>query len=352
MTENPASVVTLHNQAVLDYRAGEVDKALASLARCLELGSAVSGKALAAIHYQVLDFRQAFDVAKQVIEIAPNDFAYQNEFYQEILTYALAQRPRYERAREPESAPPVSFVICSHRDSHYQRVHAQIAQAMQGCAHEVIRVPDASSMNEGYARGLRLCQHQHVVLCHDDIEIFIADFVARLSSAFEAYDMFGIAGSRRMSGPAMLFDGHPHLMGRVYHPARTEAEQANIVICGTSKRVSRAQVIDGVFIAAHRGILETLGFDQDYTGFHYYDVDLSYRARLAGVNIGIATDLGLRHHSTGSFNEGWNAAKAIFERKFPDLRGVPGEHAHWYSMAVPRELDLLTVQQAINFALD
>jgi hypothetical protein len=47
-------------------------------------------------------------------------------------------------------------------------------------------------------------------------------------------------------------------------------------------------------------------FDElTFDGWHFYDIDFTFSAFLAGFRLGIRTDLLVRHDSIGNFDERW-----------------------------------------------
>ena len=194
-----------------------------------------------------------------------------------------------------------------------------------------------------------------MVLCHDDIEFAIPDFMARLIDVMTNADMAGIAGSRQMTGPAILFDGHPHIIGRFIQPHAKDASdgQGGYELCAFSLTALRssAQVLDGVFIAARRNLLRELRFDTAIPHFHYYDVDLSYRAHLSGARVVVASDLTLFHGSRGNYDGHWLQAREYWAKKFPMLNGTPGNAHHYYFRPFFDMKFVLALAQAFNDAM-
>jgi hypothetical protein len=59
-------------------------------------------------------------------------------------------------------------------------------------------------------------------------------------------------------------------------------------------------------------------FDESVQGFHFYDVDFSFRNYLKNVKIGICTDIRVTHLSIGQTNEQWESNREIFAEKFSE----------------------------------
>ena len=90
-------------------------------------------------------------------------------------------------------------------------------------------------------------------------------------------------------------------------------------------RLQAAQALDGVFLAVRREAALGLGFDAaTFDGFHFYDLDFSYRAHRAGLRVGIALDLLIWHASKGGYaSPQWQTYKDRFLDKFPELGPSP-----------------------------
>lgn len=341
----------LHNSAVVAYRQGDLALAQQLFARALALNFAPSGKALFSVLIKHAAYSEAFTVAHQVLKLVPLDFAFAQYLLDELADYARLQQPSYQSLKNI-AVGPISFVICSHRDARFASVQSVLARVMGSHPYELIRIADARSMNDGYARGLMQARYEQIVLCHDDIDILIPDFPQRLSVALEKFDLVGIAGTAQLSGDTLWHDGHPHLAGQVWQPSRTVAATAvfaHLATLNFGPELTPAQAVDGVFIATHRSLLNTVGFDQSQPGFHYYDLDLSYRNHRSGAKVGICQSLGVMHHSIGQIDDNWHRARAWFAAKYPELQRTASSTAkHWYECAVKLRDDALPLQQAIN----
>src|SRR5207245_6570518 len=75
-------------------------------------------------------------------------------------------------------------------------------------------------------------------------------------------------------------------------------------------------VLDGVFFMCRRRTFEQLGGfdDQMFRGYHFYDIDITLRAHLAGLR-NYAAPISLYHHSLGIYDEIWEGTRQVFVRK-------------------------------------
>src|SRR6202035_683793 len=115
-------------------------------------------------------------------------------------------------------------------------------------------------MYDGYARGFARCRGDLVVFSHDDIRFAVPDFAARLADVMSEADVAGVAGTTKVSGPALLWSGHPYLYGAVTHKGPQDAHCELALLSLRGPRIRQAQALDGVFIAARRDWVQRIGF--------------------------------------------------------------------------------------------
>lgn len=246
-------------------------------------------------------------------------------------------------------APPGSWsiVVCSVDEDRFAAFSSTIAARFAGVEHEVVRISDAASLCEGFARGLARSRGDAVVFCHDDIDILAPDAVPRLAAHLTRFDMVGAAGATRVSGPAVFWAGHPHLHGWVSYRKPGDADYEATAMSLEGPLVGGIEALDGVFIACRREAAVATGFDAEtFDGFHLYDLDFSHRAHRSGLRLAVACDLGLVHASKGSFGSEWSRYADRFRAKFPALNGPQGS-PHFYVTRVPAAGDVLAFQRRL-----
>jgi hypothetical protein len=282
------------------------------------------------------DWPTALAAGLAAARAAPLDFAFVNAVVRTLgEAVAAGWRGSVPRVAMPDPLPFLSFVIVSRDDARFAAFDADCARAFAAWPHERIRVADADSMYDGYARGFARSRGGVVAFVHDDTRFARPDFAARLADALQTADLVGVAGATRVDSPMLLGAGHPHLHGAITHLAQGDLPCELAVLSLEGPRIAGAQALDGVFIAARREWIERVGFDvARLPGFHFYDLDISHRAFTAGARVVIACDLGLQHASRGTLDDRYLAAQRAFAAKFPQLSAVPSAHRHWYAVPV------------------
>lgn len=213
----------------------------------------------------------------------------------------------------------ISIVICSADDAKFAGVASMYKRVLGAEAYEIIRIPDAKSMCEGYNWGLRHCRGEYIVFSHDDVEVLGPNFPAVLIGHLQRLDVIGVAGTDRLVGAAWTSSGPPHIFGQVASPSPPPATGWTVQIYGgvAARATDGIQALDGLFIAARREVAERVSFDEaTFTGFHLYDIDFSFRAHLAGHRVAVVNDIPMIHQSRGRYDEdAWGRAAEAFKRK-------------------------------------
>ena len=235
----------------------------------------------------------------------------------------------------PESArPPISIVTCSNDDGRLAAMVASYANALADWPHEIVRIADAVSLAEGYNRGAARAAGEILIFTHDDVEILPRDFGHRLAQRIAECEILGIAGATRATGPAWPFAGWPFLHGAVIYP-----DGDGYRVTAYSRKVPLAhgiRVMDGVFLAMDRKIALRVGWDEAICdGFHGYDVDFTLRAAQAGMRLAVASDLGVVHRSSGSFDDQWEVTARKLVARHPELNGECGKETGPVARSVP-----------------
>ena len=236
---------------------------------------------------------------------------------------ALPKRTEFVAARDEIA---LSVVCCSISPHKISALRANLAQVFMGCRWELILIDDARSLCEAYQRGVARCGGDIVIFCHDDIEILSANAYELLVDALTGADLVGVAGTTLVNGPAVGWSGYPNCHGWVTQFAPGGGLLPTPMSLH-APRVDNAQALDGLFFAAHRSIFKHMQFDaRTFDGFHFYDLDFTYRAYLAGLRLRIQCDILLTHQSWGNFDAEYMRYAAKFAQKFPAV-GMAAQRA-------------------------
>jgi GT2 family glycosyltransferase len=211
----------------------------------------------------------------------------------------------------------ISIIICSVNDARFQAIANNFAGMLKGEEYELIRIPDARSLAEGYNRGLARSKGDIIILCHDDILILNMDFKDRLRRHLERFDLIGVAGTTRVIGGNWGLAAHPYMYGQVAYPDASPGAFDVAIFAVPSRTVANIQALDGLFLAGHRHVVQQIGFDErTFDGFHCYDADFTFRAYLAGFHLAVCCDINIFHASRGNYDDVWDKYDGAFRQKF------------------------------------
>ena len=214
----------------------------------------------------------------------------------------------------------ISIVICSNNPEKFKKITQNYSVLLGSEDYEIIGIHDAKSLCEGYNRGIKKSVGDILIFSHDDIEILSPDFVTKLRSHLEIFDIVGLAGTDRVLDGCWASVGAPHLYGQVTHSDKNGysvncydlSKAAHLKQFATGK----VQMLDGLFFAVRRSVLLKVTFDEfNFDGFHCYDADFTYSAFLAGFNLGVCNDIAVIHYSHGSFDAAFQKYNQIFITK-------------------------------------
>jgi glycosyltransferase involved in cell wall biosynthesis len=155
-----------------------------------------------------------------------------------------------------------------------------------------------------------------VLLLHDDIYFDTPAWYSKLLKHFEKTDfgIIGMAGTTSMPSSGMWWEDRKKMVGIVNHEnggKKWESKYAD----SAGNSVIQTVVVDGLFIAVHKKRIKK-NFNEDFKGFHFYDIPFCFENHLEGVKVGVITNIRMTHKSIGQTNEQWEQNKKIFEEKY------------------------------------
>lgn len=200
----------------------------------------------------------------------------------------------------------ISVVMCSRDDRKFANVRAMYSRVLADGPFEIIRIPDATGLCEGYTRGLAQSSGEIVIFSHDDMELLADDARSRMLAHLEFCDLLGVAGATRVCNGNWLGAGPPYIYGQVLHQQPLKGTMSVAIYGAPRRRIDHMVVLDGVFLCCRRESAIAIGFDTEtFTGFHMYDLDFTFRAHLAGLRLSVCTDLDVLHMSDPAYDETW-----------------------------------------------
>jgi hypothetical protein len=174
-----------------------------------------------------------------------------------------------------------------------------------------------NSLTEIYNIGLKESKNDIVVFMHDDLILETPNMTPKIVKLFEKhseYGIIGIAGTDKLTS-GRWWDNRENMFGVVGH-IHEGKRHVNHYSKGVFNDVLKDVVIvDGLFFMVRKSLLKK-EFNEDFKGFHFYDIPFCVENKFEGVKIGLTTKFGITHKSVGITNKQWEKNKLLFEALF------------------------------------
>ena len=212
---------------------------------------------------------------------------------------------------------PISVVISTRKiDDNYLK-HVEKMFSHPKTEVNIYENDGVSSLTEIYNIGLKESKNEIVVFMHDDLILETSNMTPKIVKLFEKhseYGIIGIAGTDKLTS-GMWWQNRENMFGVVGH-IHEGKRHVNHYSKGVFNDVLKdVVVVDGLFFAVHKGRIKK-GFNEQFKGFHFYDISFCIENFLEGVKIGLTTKLGVTHKSIGMVNKQWEKNKLFFEALF------------------------------------
>jgi len=203
----------------------------------------------------------------------------------------------------------VSIIICSRENTISQELSVNIAETVS-CAYELIVIDNSKniySIFEAYNLGIDRSNGEYLCFMHDDIFIHSGGWGNTIQNIFSddrQIGLIGVAGAKiKTKMPSAWWDcpEDQKVIHIIQHYPNQEKEIVKLGF-GTEQYVE-AVAIDGVFMAMRRD--NRIRFNTKMTGFHNYDLNISFEYKKHGYKIIVTNKILTEHFSLGTLNEAW-----------------------------------------------
>jgi len=190
-----------------------------------------------------------------------------------------------------------------------------------GVSHDVVCYTNYNqySLTEVYNKAIDEYNKDNVIMVflHPDVLIKTKNWGKILLSKFNNtdYQILGVAGSTIMPASGMWWEFRNNMCGIVQH-----SNGISTWVSEYSKEIPNVKevvVIDGVFMAVDCNKI-VHKFDEEFKGFHFYDISMIIPNYLDGCNIGVTTSIRILHKSIGMTNQEWENNRIQFADKYKE----------------------------------
>ena len=172
------------------------------------------------------------------------------------------------------------------------------------------------SLSQVYNEILEESKTDIVVLCHDDIYFDTSSWFHKIKIHFEKtdYGILGVAGTTNMPETGRWWDSRNTMIGIVNHESEGK-KWTSKYSDDLGKSIKPTVIVDGVFIALSKSKIKHT-FDEEFEGFHFYDIAFCYRNYIEDVKVGVITNVRITHKSIGQTNQQWEDNREFFVKKY------------------------------------
>ena len=175
------------------------------------------------------------------------------------------------------------------------------------------------SLTEIYNRGLKESKYDIVVFMHHDITLETKQWGHKLLKLFaknQDYGIIGVAGTKFLSTSGQWWENRKKMYGRVAHTHEGKTWLSSYSD-DLGQNLEEVVTVDGVFFAVDKRKLQS-NFNENYEGFHFYDVTFCFENFTKGVKVGVTTVIRVNHKSIGMTNESWEANRVKFSEEYKE----------------------------------
>jgi hypothetical protein len=217
---------------------------------------------------------------------------------------------------------PISVVISTRKidDTYLKHVEKMFSHPKTQIL--VYENDGVSSLPEIYNEGLNEATNDIIVFMHDDLVLETKNITPKVIKLFETnpeYGIIGLAGTDNLLS-GMWWQDRTSMYGVVGHEHEGKRHVNHYSKESYSEKLKEVVVVDGLFIMVHRGRIKHK-FNEQFEGFHFYDLPICVENHLDGVKIGVTTKIMVTHKSIGMVNKKWEKNKflfeALYEKNFP-----------------------------------
>ena len=211
---------------------------------------------------------------------------------------------------------PVSVVISTKKIDNEYLKHVEKMFSHPKTEILIYENDGAESLPQIYKSALATATNDIIVFMHDDLIIETTNVTQKLVNLFEKfpdYGIIGVAGTDNLRS-GVWWEIKENMQGQVRHLHEGKIHRSNY--SGTfGDGLKQVVIVDGLFFAICKSRIRC-NFDQEFPGFHFYDLPFCIGNHLRGVKIGVTTKILLTHKSVGIVNDQWLKNKMFFEAKY------------------------------------
>lgn len=220
----------------------------------------------------------------------------------------------------------ISIIICSRTQFISAYLSTNIENTIGSIDYELIIIDNSKnrySIFEAYNIGIKKSKGNFLCFLHDDIYIHTNNWGEIINRIFKEdikTGLIGIAGSKiKTKMPSAWWDC-PEDQYVIYLLQHFKEKKKKLLSYGFQDTTCHeVAVVDGVFMAMRND--KRLFFSNMITGFHNYDINISFECQNLGYKVIVVNEILIEHFSIGTINDSWYESTyklyEIYRRNMP-----------------------------------
>jgi hypothetical protein len=217
----------------------------------------------------------------------------------------------------------LSIIICSRSQTITTNLSENINNSI-GCDYELIIIDNSKnvySIFEAYNIGIQKSTFDFLCFIHDDVFIHTKEWGKVLLDIFnkdQQIGLIGVAGSKiktKMPSPWWNCTDDQRVINILQH--YQYKDKVRMLSGFDNSSNVEVVVVDGVFMVMRK--VDCIQFDRSMTGFHNYDMNISFKYKKHGYKIIVTSLVTLEHYSSGNLNADWVKSTYQLHKKYEDI---------------------------------
>jgi len=217
---------------------------------------------------------------------------------------------------------PISVVISTRKIDDVYLKHVEKMFSHPKTEINIYENDGTSTLPEIYNIGLTEAKNDIIVFMHDDLILETPNITPKIVRLFDEnpeYGIIGLAGTDNLLS-GMWWQDRESMYGVVGHEHEGKRHVNHYSKQSFGDKPKEVVIVDGLFMMVHRNRIKHK-FNEEFKGFHFYDLPICVDNHLDGVKIGVTTKIMVTHKSIGMTNKQWEKNKlffeALYEKHFP-----------------------------------
>ena len=222
----------------------------------------------------------------------------------------------------------ISIIVCSTKSAEDCSYVKNIEDTIGNVDYELIWIDNSEStysIFEAYNKGVQLSKGDYLCFAHEDIfyrsnswgEIVVDAFARDFNVG-----MLGLVGGHVLTRISTCWWSTDRLRGVLWQGTVENGTYKSHLARWTKQDDTDkyAVSVDGVWMVIRKSLFSRIKFDSDtYSGFHFYDMDISMQVNCSGYKILIIDGVEVEHKSAGRVNASFYRNCIAFHKKWDKM---------------------------------